>query len=476
MKKRFGAIVAASVMSCAMVAGIAASGCTPYAQIYDFEMPDAGYDGGKVTITFASTMGQKLIDVLDEAIPRFNAIYPNITVKTDVSNKSYDGLASSITTKLTTGRQPNVAFCYSDNVAVYNSSKAVLALDEFFLPGSGYEDKQATTADGKEPLGLTQDQVNDYVKEFYAEGSVFGDGHVYTIPFAKSTEVLYYNQDKFDKYNLKVPETWEEMEALCEQILTLDEMKDTKCYPLSYDSEANWFITMCEQYGSGYTSATGDHFLFDNQKNKDFVKMLCDWYSKGYFITKGTNADTFTSGKFTKEECFMSIGSTGGSSYQDPGSTDGQMKFQVGVAPIPQVDKDHPKSILQGPSVCIFKKQDPQEVLASWLLVKFLTTEIQFQARYSETSGYMPVTYSAINDEGYQEFLTETGLTAKTAKPCIDLIGKDAYFTSDAFYGSSTARERVEVLMKSALQAKGTNIDQAFEDAIDKCNRFVKGN
>ena len=38
--------------------------------------------------------------------------------------------------------------------------------------------------------------------------------------------------------------------------------------------------------------------------------------------------------------------------------------------------------ISQGPSVCIFNKDDPQEVLASWLFAQFLLTdEVQIRLR-----------------------------------------------------------------------------------------------
>lgn len=474
MKKRFGAILAAGVLSCSMLAGVGLSGCG-FAKIYDFEMPEGGYDGSKVTITFASTMGQNLSEIFDSAIERFNELYPNITVKHDNSNKNWETLSSNIATKFTTGKQPNLAYCYSDHVALYNESEAVLPLDDYFLPGSDFEDMTVTNAKGEtEPLGLTADQIDEtkggYIKAFYEEGSVYEDGKTYTLPFAKSTEVLYYNQNFFTDNHLTVPTTWEEMEQTCKDILEIIGSDKTK-YPLGYDSEANLFITLCEQYNSPYTSATGEHFLFNNNKNKEFVQMLSDWYSKGYFITKATNQDTYTSNLFTKEQCYMSIGSTGGATYQDSDKTDGEAKFTVGVARLPQVDLEHSKSILQGPSVCIFKKENPQEVLASWLLLKFLSTDIEFQGRFCEVSGYMPVTSAAYESESYQEFLGEGNLIARTAAECKKLVDEKAFYTSPAFTGSSKARERIGILMKAVLT--GGNINDEFEKALKECRDFV---
>ena len=471
MKKKIGAILAAAAMACTMTVGVAFSGCGT-AQIYDFVMPDGGYDGGKVTITFANTTGKNLEDPINEAISRFNVIYPNITVKVDNSTKDWDEFSSKIGDQIQVGKQPNVAFCYPDHVAFYNQSNAVLALDDF-LPGGAYEKMD----DGVKKLCLTQNEVDDYIPAFFKEGSaVFEDGKTYTLPFAKSTEVLFYNKTFFDANNLTPPTTWAEMEEVSKKITDIDK----KCIAFGYDSEANLFITLCEQYGSPYTSLeANNHFQFDNETNRDFVKMLKRWYDNRYMTTRATYGE-YSSNLFKDKKCYMSIGSTGGSSYQDPGSIDGSASFEVGVAPIPQVDPKNPRTILQGPSVCIFKKQNPQEVIASWLLIKFLTTEHEFQGLYSEKSGYAPVTLSTFNSDAYQEFLSEanitSGLTARTAQICKNLAeskgekGLDAFYTSPAFIGSSKARQQVGTLLKTVLQGK--DINQAFAEALEECRHF----
>ena len=75
---------------------------------------------------------------------------------------------------------------------------------------------------------------------------------------------------------------------------------------------------------------------------------------------------------------------------------------------IPQVDPEHPKMISQGPSVCVFNKQDPQEVLASWLFTQYLLTN-EVQIAYSETEGYVPVTSKAQDSAEYQDYLSRAG-------------------------------------------------------------------
>ena len=302
---------------------------------------------------------------------------------------------------------------------------------------------------------------------------------MYTLPMSKSTEALYYNKTFFEQNGLSVPTTWEEMEAVCKRIKEID----PNCIPLGYDSEANWFITMCEQYNSGYTSLDkNDHFQFNNETNRGFVKKFNDWFRKGYVTTEEIYG-SYTSGLFTATEgqrCYMVIGSTGGASYQTP-PKDGNDNylFETGMATPPQVNPDSPKVISQGPSLCLFDSDNPQEVVASWLFMKFLTTDVSFQAEFSMKSGYAPVIKSVQENAVYKDWLDKASgynnLTALSVK--LALSQSDAYFVSPAFNGSSVARDQVGILMQNALVSTDSNVDavlkRLFEAAIDECEYAV---
>ena len=435
-----------------------------------YEVPAEGYDGSAVTITFYHSMGAKLQAILDTYIPEFNKLYPNITVEHS-SMGDYNGVRDQIKTALTAGNQPNIAYCYPDHVALYNVAKAVVPLDSFIE-----STVTVTDALGNETvLGFTEEQIADFIPGYYQEGTAFDEaGTMYTLPMSKSTEALYYNKTFFEKNGLSVPTTWEEMATLCEKIKAID----PDCVPLGYDSEANWFITMCEQYGSDYTSLNEDeHFLFDNETNRNFVKMFREWYQKGWVTTEEIYG-SYTSGLFTATEgqkCYMVIGSTGGASYQQPPQVDGTPLFETAMATPPQVDPSNPKVISQGPSVCIFKDSNPQEVVASWLFVKFLTTNVEFQAAFSMASGYAPVIKSVQENEVYKTWLDAANginnLTAMSVK--LALSQSNAYFVSPAFNGSSEARDQVGTLMQDALVSTESDIDKAikklFEKAIAEC-------
>jgi len=437
----------------------------------NFEVPEGGYDGKDVTIKFYNTMGTNLTPTLDEYIAKFNEVYPTIHVEY-TSIGGWDDVRDQCLTEITVGNQPNLAYCYPDHVAAYNLANAVATLDG--LIGS-------KETDGKGQLALTQDQINDFIPGYYQEGKQFGDGLMYTLPFSKSTEVLYYNETFFKANGISVPDHWfstdandtTSMEAVCKKIKSID----PESIPLGYDSEANWFITMCEQQKSPYTSATGDHYLFNCAENKAFLKKFRGWYEQGLVTTQKIYG-SYTSGLFVATsgtKSYMSIGSSAGAVHQRPTATDAGYPFNVGIASIPQCDQNNKKVISQGPSICIFKKDNPQEVVASYIFLKYLITSVDFQAAFSLASGYVPVLKSVNNNKIFAEAMANANggdnISSLSAKVCLEQA--DYYYTSPAFNGSSTARDQVNALVVKVLTEQTNDvdamIDKAFADAVAEC-------
>ncbi len=455
------------------------------------ETPDVAvvaYDGSPVTITFSHCMGDTLQGAVSEYLDDFRAIYPNITVKLSKDGDNYDDLKTNISNKLNGAAEyiPSVAYCYPDHVATYNRGKKVVALDPYIA-------STEKVADTEETMGLTQAQKDDYFEVFYNEGKQYGDGNMYSLPFYKSTEVMYYNKTFFEANDLTVPTTWDEMEEVCAKIRTIDPM----CFPLGYDSESNWFITMTEQLGSGYTSATGKYFTFNTEENRAFVEKFASWHAKGYVTTQEIQGK-YTSNLFntldtsTKNNlnCYMCIGSTGGAAYQvapeidDPTSPTGKSyPFEVGLAQVPQLDPDDPKIIQQGPSICIFKKSNPQEVAASWLFAKFFTSNPKFQAYSSLKNGYTPVVKSAMTEAGYVAQLNRLNAAEGKARNAYlqlavvqqTLTQMDTYFTTAVFKGSSKARIAVGNILQNCMvntitstdAARKTYVKEQFDKAIE---------
>lgn len=430
-----------------------------------FEVPDTFDTTTPVTVTFWNTMGHELQQVLDEAITGFKAIYPNVTVEsTQIGD--YNAVKDQVITEMGTGKYPSMAYCYDDHVAAYNEAEITVPLNALMSNAKyGFGGSEVSYAI----------KESDIISGFRTSTETFGDGNIYTLPFLRSTEVLYYNADFFKDNNLTVPQTWEDLWTTCARIKELAP-NDT---PLGYDSEANFFITLCEAYGYDYTTANSStkagHFIFDNDKTNAMVKELKGYYDKGYFTTAELYGK-YTSNLFVSKEgskCYMCIGSSAGAQYQFSDA------FATGIAKLPGTANGKAAAISQGPSLVFFNKGNNQEVLAAWLFAQYLLTA-NLQAAFALTSGYMPVTTPATQVKSYVEYMASAGPTSKTTLATLSiqtaLSQQASYFTSDVFVGSADARDQVGSLLVKVLSDKtmtADNMDSKIKDyfkaAVDRC-------
>ena len=276
----------------------------------------------------------------------------------------------------------------------------------------------------------------------------------------------YYNKTALDALGIEVPTTWAEMWAACAKIKTT--YPDSA--PLVYDSEANWFITACEQNDWDYTTTdTTNHYLFNNENTQNFLTELKGYYDLGYFQTATTANVSYTSSLFTagiETTCFC-IGSSAGASYQQPSNN----LFEVGIAPIPGYAKEGSGVISQGPSLVMFDQNGDNSTLSEKEVMTFqFVKELMdpsFQSSFSQASGYMPVRTSTYDLDSYAEFLADTdNIKAVAANVAKSLNAY--YYTSAVFNGSATARTQVGSALVYAVQGTKTAAE-ALADAYKNC-------
>ncbi|MCC8168121.1 MAG: extracellular solute-binding protein, partial [Clostridiales bacterium] len=154
-------------------------------------------------------------------------------------------------------------------------------------------------------------------------------------------------------------------------------------------------------------------------------------------------------------------------------SEDKLVDFEIEVMAIPQYDTDNPQMISQGPSICVFNKDDSQEVLASWLFAQYLLTN-DVQIAYSETEGYVPVTTRAQESDEYQDYLSRAGEDNETyysvkieaAQLLLDNI--DNTFVTSVFNGSASLRDAAGELIESVTKSmrRGETVDDAYIETL----------
>lgn len=437
----------------------------------------------EIWATFNDTYG----NVIKAFIEQFKTIEPNITVTYTKKSGSYDDLRESILTGFPANNYPDVAVCYPDHVAEYIEYNKVVKMDKYIDDPT---------------YGWSQDDKDDIIPLYMEEVTSYSVPGTWSLPFAKSSEAMFYNATALLDLNLSDIDptindgnplteeyinnlTWEEMfNKLCPALVAKnDSLPDTDKFLLSdqeyhgvvgYDSDDNLFITLAEQYGNPYTSLnqkTGVASVdFVNDGNKNLMKQFNNNYKNGYLVTKASCNNAYVNTLFTAKNLLFSIGSTGGTMYQYADDL-----FEVGVAPIPSAQDGEFAVINQGPGMVVFNHADANRELASWLFYDFITSTENTTYWATQTS-YLPVRYSAFESEMYYEYSSiedkegEELLTAKVAQLSTEITND--LFYSPAFKGSATCRTQVGSLMTQCLVEENLTeekLDQLFQTAYDQC-------
>ena len=326
------------------------------------------------------------IKVYNDAISRFEEIYPNINVEIRHFN-SYPDIYRDVLVNIATNTTPNVCIAYPDHVATYKEGNNMVVDLNGLMEHPNY-------GLGGKDLKFDSVSKDEIYEKFLSEGLI--EDLYYTLPFMRSSEAVYINKDYVEALGYTVPDmlTWEWMWKICEESLkhkgdgTLPFQKSTDVlYPMIYKSTDNMYITLCKQMGIPISTEEAEILMFSEETKQ----LLLDLGHKGrYEITNlATNQtkyeslfSTFTKVSypgnfFNRWECVMAIDSTAGATWLGTGATSSDAAsgadkskpdFETVVRPVPQVDVNNPQMISQGPSICLFNNTRYDCFLSSGIL------------------------------------------------------------------------------------------------------------
>lgn len=464
----------ASLGAAALLMGtLALSGCHGRREQAAFTVPESFDTSRQYEVVFwaKNDTNKTQTDIYKQAIEDFRQLYPNITVTLRLYT-NYGDIYNDVITNISTGTTPNVCITYPDHIATYlTGDNVVVPLDDLFA------DEQYGLG-GSELLyeGPTQEEI---VPQFLEECRL--GGAYYAIPYMRSTEACYINKDFVEALGYEVPDVltwdfiWEVSEAAAatkgaDGVYSLNGQK--VLIPFLYKSTDNMMIQMLRQQGAGYSTQTGDVQLF-NDTTTGLLLDIADHTAKGAFSTfkiSGYPANFLNAG-----QCVFAVDSTAGSTWMGCDAplmdiaANEVVDFDTEVRMVPQFDPENPQMISQGPSICIFNKEDPQEVLASWLFAQYLLTD-EVQIAYSQTEGYVPVTTWAQNDAGYQDYLSRAGedndthYAVKLQAVQLLLDHLDDTFVTAVFNGSASLRDAAGQLIEDVTKSVRRNqtVDEAY--------------
>ena len=407
------------------------------------------------------------VAIYEKTVADFEALYPNIKVNLRLYT-DYGKIYNDVITNIATDTTPNVCITYPDHIATYlMGANTVVPLDTLF-------------DDPKYGLGGSEVRFDapaekEIVPKFLEECMV--NGYHYAIPYMRSTEACYVNKTFVEKLGYTLPETltwdfvWEVSQAATEKNAdgTYKVNGQNVLIPFLYKSTDNMMIQMLRQQDAGYSTVNGEIEIF-NDTTKEILYDVAAGAQTGAFST--FKISSYPANFLNAGQCIFAVDSTAGATWMGSEAplidiaADKLVHFETEVMTIPQYDPKHPVMISQGPSVCVFNKEDPQEVLASWLFAQFLLTD-EVQISYAQTEGYCPVTLKAQNTDVYQDYLAREGedndlhYEVKLQATKLLLNNVDNTFVTPVFNGSASLRDAaggmIESVTKSVRRKKEVN-------------------
>ena len=414
------------------------------------------------------------VEIYEQAIADFEALYPNIKVNLRLYT-DYGRIYNDVITNISTNTTPNVCITYPDHIATYlTGTNSVVPLDELF-------------ADPKYGLGGSEVRFDgpteeEIIPQFLAECAI-GDVH-YAIPYMRSTEACYVNKTYVEKLGFELPEkltwdfVWEVADAAAKQDADGTYLLNGQkvMIPFIYKSTDNMMIQLLRQQGAGYSTPEGEILLF-NDTTRQALMTVAGHVKTGAFST--FKISSYPANFLNAGQCVFAIDSTAGATWMGSDAPlsdiaeDKLVQFETEVMAIPQFDPENPQMISQGPSMCVFNKSDPQEVLASWLFAQYMLTN-PVQIAYSQTEGYVPVTSKAQQSEEYQDYLSREGednelyyeVKLKAAKLLLE--NTENTFVTPVFNGSASLRDAAGQLIENTVKSvrRKETVDESYLDVL----------
>ena len=421
--------------------------------------------------------------IYEKAISDFEALYPNITVKYKPYT-DYRRIYNDVITNILTDTTPNVCITYPDHIATYITGKdTVFPLDTLMN-----DEKYGL---GGSDLKFDSVKKDEIIDVFLDEGKL--NGTQYALPFMRSTEACYINKTFVEKLGYTLPDvlTWDFIFEVSNKALEKGNdgnylINNQKVLiPFIYKSTDNMMIQMLKQQNAPYSTESGDIQIF-NDTTRNILKSVGQNAQSRAFST--FKISSYPANFLNAGQCIFAIDSTAGATWMGKDapncdiSKENLYDFETVIMPIPQYDTQNPYMISQGPSVCIFNKEDKGEIIASWLFCQYLLTN-DVQISYSQTEGYVPVTSKAQNSKEYAEYLANEGkdndlyypIKIKAAKLLLENTKNT--FVTPVFNGSADLRsasgEMIEIVVK-AVRRNGKITDEFIDSVFDEVTALYR--
>lgn len=385
------------------------------------------YAQTELTMYYPIAVGGPLTNVVDKMIAEFEAENTDVKVNAIYAG-NYDDTRVRALSALKSGEPAQLAVLFSIDAYDLIEQEIITPFDEV----------------------ATDEASKEWLKSFYpalmANGEI--EGHVWGIPFQRSTIVAYYNKDKFKEAGLDAenpPKTWDEMVA-AGKALTKDGKWGLMIPSTGY---AYWmFQALAIQNGKELMSNDGLNTYFDDPAVVEALEFWKGLSEEHKVMPSGTIEWGTLRQAFLEGQTAMMWHTTGNLTAVKDAAT-----FDFGVSVLP--GNVQPGSPTGGGNFYLFAETTEEERAAALKLIQFMTAPEQ-AAQWSIATGYMGVSPASYETEALKAYGAEFPPALVARDQLENAIAEfSTYETSRVRDGLNNAIQAVLTGTKDAKSALG---------------------
>lgn len=283
--------------------------------------------------------------------------------------------------------------------------------NDFIVPA---QDFIATMPDG-------DGYVNDFFPAFL-ENSVDGSGVMWTVPFQRSTPILYYNKDLFRAAGLDPEQPPRNRDELVDYAVALTNDDTYGLYVPSAGFPYWLFQSFAIAHGQNVVGQSPTEVFFNTPEVVDALTFFMSLTEEHAVMPPGALSFFDAPGEFFDERAAMIYHTTGSLTNILQNAS-----FEVGVGFLPSgpagADGGGYGAPTGGGNLYIFSNITPEEQQAAWQWVEFITSP-EIQADWTVNTGYIAARSSAWETDTLQDLVAQSPEYA-VARDQLTFAGKE---------------------------------------------------
>lgn len=331
-----------------------------------------------LTMYYPVAVGGPVTKIVDDMVARFEKENPDIKI-TAVYAGNYTDTMTKAMTAMKGGQPPQLSVLLSTDVFTLMDENAIVPMDDLVADKAWFK---------------------EFYPAFMANGQV--GGKTWSIPFQRSTIVMYWNKDAFKEAGLdpeKAPANWDEMAAMAKKLVKKDASGNTVRWGVEIPTTgyAYWMLqALAIENGQKLMNEAGNEVYLTAPKTVGALGYWVDLSRKEKVMPTGSIDWATLRTDFVEGKTAMMWHTTGNLT-----AVKNSAKFNFGVAMLPA--RERRGSPTGGGSFYIFKSATPEQQKAAVKFIHWMTTP-ERAAEWSIETGYAAVSPAAYKTKAMEDY------------------------------------------------------------------------